>query len=273
MREGKEHTTKRTVITFKVAAFQRQPANPSLPWAPALQGLQGGSCVRATGALAKQDPGSDTTISDAHSVSGAVLGRQLLLRMRPEGRSKMEDAQAVCCTVSGVAGQPRKLERSNEKIHSKHRRPRKPSTGSPTERQRNYNRGLRSEEAQKRRKAHRSEKRNLARKSARQAKAGPRAPAQEPPGSKPGKKLVWKGRWKVATFNPRGVVALEKRPEIEHWMKIQEIDLATLTVTHEGGTGEEEREDSTWYFSGNVTGKTRLISTGVAIEVRNELRN
>eukprot|EP00969_Alexandrium_andersonii_P227785 10060172-Alexandrium_andersonii.AAC.1 len=54
-------------------------------------------------------------------------------------------------------------------------------------------------------------------------------------------------------------------------MKREKLDVALLQETHKGGETQRITEGYTWYYSGGQDERT--VVDGVAIVVRNELRN
>ena len=64
-----------------------------------------------------------------------------------------------------------------------------------------------------------------------------------------------------------------KREEIEAWMGKRGIDILAIQETHIPTTHKEKRSKHTWYFSGEEKQGDKGIHAGVAIVVKNELRN
>ena len=70
----------------------------------------------------------------------------------------------------------------------------------------------------------------------------------------------------VATLNVPGLVAAEKRYEVEAWMRRNMVDMVMIQKTHVGGNADIVRKGYTWYHSGGDTRGT--IHHGVAIVMR-----
>ena len=177
--------------------------------------------------------------------------------------------QKTFITVSGVAGQPRGLPQ---------RRP-KPAARGGTQRPRNTKRGLRKQEAIEKRQQARSIKRNLARKNYRNNRGKLFRPmavatAQEPQCEREKAiKRKWNKDLYLASLNIQGMMRVAKIEEVESWMRQYDVDILALQETHVPTTHREVRRHFTWYFSGTEQGGDKAIRGGVAIVMRNELRN
>ena len=95
--------------------------------------------------------------------------------------------------------------------------------------------------------------------------------AQEPQTSNI--KLEWNTDIKMATLNVQGMFRVAKREEVEAWMEKRGVDILALQETHIPTSHKEKRSKHTWYFSGGEEQDNKGIHAGVAIVIRNELRN
>ena len=158
--------------------------------------------------------------------------------------------------------------------------------GHQSNRDRNSNRGIRSQEAIEKRRYGRNIKKNVARRNRRRINSRQTPPALEvrEPGASPRQEMrtrtgseaggvgpprVRPGMWmRMASMNMQGMKVVMQREEVEAWMVRRDIQVTVLQETHIPTTGVERRKRFTWYFSllkGGGEGKNGRTFAGVAI--------
>ena len=155
-------------------------------------------------------------------------------------------------TFLGAAGQPRAPAQRRPNTHNQSRN-------------RNTMRGIRSEEAQQRRREQRTAKRRQSRRQHRRGRSDPGATAQEP-GYCLRESMKYASTNKFATLNARGVNRAGKREEIERWMKDHHIAALGLQETNTKMNTKEVRKKYTCFFSGERKDKEYVAGVGWVIE-------
>ena len=72
-------------------------------------------------------------------------------------------------------------------------------------------------------------------------------------------------------MNVRGLIAAEKKHEVEQWMEASKTEIMVLQETHVGDNRKDINEKYTWFYGG--VGEERTIREGVAVVIKNEMRN
>ena len=93
-----------------------------------------------------------------------------------------------------------------------------------------------------------------------------RATAQEPHTAT--HKLKYAEKVRIGTLSTRGIKQIGKREKVETWMEQNNIMILALQETHIASNTREEREQYTWFFSGE--GGRKEYTAGVGFVVHNK---